>query len=311
MNDFLNSLKADLLDRRLLPILALVGALVVAAITYAALSGGGSASTPESSSTAPAQPAGIAVKEKQPGAAQAVAETTSGARVQRRGLARNPFAPLPGLANVVTVTGSSSSSTSSSSTSGGASKGSGETGGTGSNGESTPPPSKSTTPAKPKTVYDVSLLFGEVQPGTAPGAAQLTPYEHVKLLQAFPSATQPLVVFRGVTKEGKAASFTIVGETILHGSAPCLPSPTQCQEINLKPSQTEQLEYLTAGGQVVTYELRVVGIAAKEGSAKAGSVSDRFSRAGREVLESVGLLSVPGMRVSPTEGVLSFTASAD
>ena len=45
MTDFLNSLKADLLDRRLLPIVALVGVALVGAVAYAVLGGGGSTAT--------------------------------------------------------------------------------------------------------------------------------------------------------------------------------------------------------------------------------------------------------------------------
>ena len=46
MTDFLSSLKADLLDRRLLPLVALVAVGLVAAVAYAVLGGGSSAATP-------------------------------------------------------------------------------------------------------------------------------------------------------------------------------------------------------------------------------------------------------------------------
>ena len=45
----------------------------------------------------------------------------------------------------------------------------------------------------------------------------LTPYENLKLLTPLPSSTQALIVFRGVTAGGKSATFTLVGEAILHG----------------------------------------------------------------------------------------------
>jgi hypothetical protein len=307
MTDFLNSLKADLLDRRLLPILGLVGALLLAALIYAVAGGGSAARAPEGSATTAGQPAGISVRESRASSAQAVAETTSGSPVQRRGIAHDPFNPLPGAGTPASSAAPTTSAPTSGSSSSGASGSSGttETGGS-SKGEAAPSPSKSTTPAKPKTVYEVSVLFGVLPPGTPPAAAQLTPHTNLKQMQAFPSAKQPLVVFRGVTGGGKSASFTIVGEVILQGNVPCLPSPTQCQEINLKPGQTEQFEYLTSEGQVVTYELRIVSIVARQDSAKASSARAHFSMAGREVLESVGLLSVPGMRLSPTAGVLSF-----
>jgi hypothetical protein len=306
MTDFLNSLKADLLDRRLLPLLALAGALLVAAVAYAVLGGGSSTSTPRGAIPRSAPPAGISVSESTPSSAQAVAETTSGAKVQRHGFAHDPFNALPGAVKLVTTATSNTTSTSTT-TSGGSSTGS-ESGGSGSTStgqtQSTPTP-KSTAPAKPKTVYETAVLFGEIPAGTPPTTATLTAYNSLKLMTAFPSAKQPLIVFRGVTPGGKSASFTIVGEVILRGNAACLPSPTQCQEINLKPSQSEQLEYLAPSGQVVTYELRIVSIVSKQASA-ASAARAHVSKAGSKVIESAGLTEVPGLRFSATAGVVTF-----
>src|SRR5204863_378218 len=92
MTEFLNSLKADLLDRRLLPLLALVGALLVAAVAYAVLAGGSSSSRPTGPAPKSAVPAGISVTESNANPAESVAETTSGASVQRHGFAHDPFA---------------------------------------------------------------------------------------------------------------------------------------------------------------------------------------------------------------------------
>ena len=83
MTEFLNSLKADLLDRRLLPLLALAGALLVAAVAYAVLGGGSSSSRPTGLAPKSAVPAGISVTESKANPAESVAETTSGASVQR------------------------------------------------------------------------------------------------------------------------------------------------------------------------------------------------------------------------------------
>ena len=83
--------------------------------------------------------------------------------------------------------------------------------------------------------------------GSPSPSPTLTPYEHLKRQQPLPSSTQPLVVFRGVTAGGKSASFTLVGEAILRGSAACLPNASQCQAIDLKPGQVEELEYVPPG----------------------------------------------------------------
>ncbi len=188
MNEFFASVKADLTDRRLLPAVAVVCALLVAAIAYAVLGGGSSSST---SSLPPVPsvkaPTGIAVT--QAPTQKAVAETTDGASAQTHGVARDPFAPLPGSETTTTPTAgtpasggsSGSSSTASTSTGSGSetSSGSGgsssnETSGSSNGGQSKPK-------AKPKTIYDVTIKFGVLPPGTAPEAATLTEYKKLKL----------------------------------------------------------------------------------------------------------------------------------
>ena len=314
MNDFLNSLKADLLDRRLLPILALVGVGLVAAVAYAVLGGGGSTSpvTPSARGTAARVPAGIAVSEAPVKPDQAVAETTSGSSSQRRGYSHDPFNPLHSAVKAAAASTATSTTKSSSSTttkSGGSSTGGTTPGsGTSSKGEPAPvAPSKPSTPKKPATVYDVSVLFGVVPAGTPPQPAQLTPHQNLKLLTPLPSGEAPLIVFRGVTAGGKSASFTLVGEAILRGDATCLPSAAQCQEIDMKVGQGEQLEYLPPNGQPITYELRVSTIASRKASSAAVSRMLRgTSKVGGALLSRAGLVAMPGLRYSSVVGVLTF-----
>jgi hypothetical protein len=303
MSDFLNSLKADLLDRRLLPILALVGVALAAALAYAVLGGGGSTGETGATSTAPVATgvSGIAVSQSPANPEQPVAETTSGSSQQRGGPTRNPFTPLPGAKT--TTTSASSTKTSSSSTSSSSGSSTKSAGGT------TPATPKPSTPAKPQTVYHVAVLFGVAPAGTPPQSLQLTPYENLKRLAPLPSSKAPLVVFRGVTAGGKSAIFTLVGEVILRGSAACLPSASQCQAIDLKPGQTEELEYLPASGPAITYQLKVVSItSSKATTAKAASVFHAESKAGRELLRHAGLQTLPGLRYSTDSGVLVFVA---
>src|SRR5262249_57639880 len=76
---FLNAVKADLLDRRLLPIVAVVGAGLAAALAYAALGGGGSGgATGKPPLSAPLAPgsAVVPVTPAQPRARPAVGQTT-------------------------------------------------------------------------------------------------------------------------------------------------------------------------------------------------------------------------------------------
>jgi hypothetical protein len=98
-----------------------------------------------------------------------------------------------------------------------------------------------------------------------------------------------------------------VGEAILHGEGACLPSPTQCEAIDLQSGKTEQLEYLSPTGEVLSYELKVVSIT----SEKASSAAVKYalhgeSKAGRELLSHDGLLSMPYLHYSADAGVLVF-----
>jgi hypothetical protein len=313
MTDFLNSLKADLLDRRLLPIVALVLAGLVAAVAYVALGGGSKAAAPAPAPTIARTSTGIAVTPSPARPAQAVAETTSGSSAQSRGRAHDPFNPLPGdvkaAAAASTKSTSSASSTTTSSKSGSSVKGEAKAE---AKGETKPSsPSKPSKPSQPTTVYQVSALFGVVPVPVPPTGAQLTPYESLRLLTTLPSAKQPLIVFRGVTPGGKSALFTVVGEAILHGSATCLPSATQCQAIELKPGQTEQLEYLPPSGTMVAYELRIVSIkSSRASSARVSGIVHSESKAGQELLRRAGLVAIPGLRHSSAVGVLTFAAHA-
>ncbi len=314
MTDFLSSIKADLLDRRIVPLVALVAVALVVAAGYAVLGGGSSTATPSAAVSPGVTRAarGIAVIAATPG--KAVAETTSGTSAQRGGTSRNPFAPLPGTgATKSTVTSKSSTAlagatsaapSSSSSGSGSSTPGSGSHGGTG---PAPTTPSKPAAPAKPQTVYHVAVLFGVVPAEPPAEGVQLTPYENLKLLTPLPSSKQALIVFRGVTAGGKSATFTLVGEAILHGIAACLPSASQCQAIDLQVGQSEKLEYLPPSGQPVTYELKIVSIApSSASSASVKSVLREESRAGREVLRHAGLISIPDLHYSTHPGVLVF-----
>lgn len=316
INQFFSALAADMRDRRFLPFVALVTVALIGGIAYAALAGGSSAAPPASAPVPGRGATGIVATQAKP--ETAVAETTNGAAEQRNGKVHDPFKLLPGAEKTETSTAKSSSTSSSTSSSGGASEagsgkaeaapGKAEAG----SGEAESKPTKPATPSKPKTVYHVAVLFGIVPSGAAPlVTTTLTPFQSLKLFTPLPSAKQPLLVFRGVTAGGKAATFTLVGEAILHGQAACLPNATQCQAIDLQKERYEQLEYLTPTGEVVTYELRVVSISStKASTASFQSFLRSQSKAGRELLRNAQLLDIPLLHSSSQPGVFVFAAQA-
>jgi hypothetical protein len=301
MSEFLSSIKADLLDRRMLPLVAIVAVLLVGAIGFVVFGGSGSSTHAVAASTGSVTVGGLTTSPATH--EQAVAETTNDTAAQHGGNAHNPFTPLPTPKAKTASSASSVSSTASSTpASGSTSSGSSATS------PSEPAPATPATPAKPKTSYHVAVLFGIVPVGETAQTVQLTPYENLKLLTPLPS-NQPLVVYRGVTAGGKSATFTLVGEAILHGNGTCLPSASQCQAVDLQPGQAEQLEYLPPSGQTVTYELRVVTIASfKASAASLGNVLRGESKSGRALLRRNGLLSLPFLRLSSQPGVLVFAA---
>lgn len=278
MNEFLEAIKADLLSRRILPFVVVLGVVLIAAVGYA-FTGGSASSKPTVSASALSAgasgatatgSASVSVAPANP--EQAVSETPGGVRYQSHGPTRDPFTPLP-TPKAATSTSSSESSTSSgASSSGGSSSGSGgssSTGkGSGGNSAPAPAPAKPSKPSKPQNSYTVAVLFGV--PSSTPGQTNtLVPYQSLKLGQALPSKQNARVAFERVTSDGKGAVFKLVSPPILHGTGICLPSASECQTIDLEVDKYELLEYVEADGQSVSYELGVVSITKNSGAASA------------------------------------------
>ncbi len=167
MTDFLNALKTDLSDRRLLPFVALVGVALLAAVAYVIVGGGSSGSSTPTATVAPvtasAPPSKLATV-TQASTEKPAAETTEGTNAQHRGVARDPFVGLP-------VKTSKAAAAATPSTSAGSTPKTGES--TPKTGGSTPAPTKPSTPAKPKTVYRVAVMFGTIPPGHRPAGCDV------------------------------------------------------------------------------------------------------------------------------------------
>ncbi len=290
MTEFLRSIKSDLLSRRMLPFLLVLGVALIAAVGYA-LTGGSPSSAPAVSASVP--PAGTSGAAGATGSAsvsvaptnpeQAVSETPAGVRYQSQGPTRDPFVPLPSPKAATSTSSSKSSTSSGTSSSSGSSSGSGGSSSTGKgNSAPAPAPAKPSKPAKPQNPYTVSVLFGT--PSTTPGQpATPVPYPSLSLGQPLPSKQDVRIVFERVTSTGKGAIFKLVVPPILHGTGICLPSPSECQTVDLEAGKYEVLEYVEANGQSVTYEVGVVSIVKNSGSASTARVkrAARVARAKR------------------------------
>jgi hypothetical protein len=278
MNELLQSLKSDLLDRRMLPILLGLGVLLAGAVGYVVLAGGSSepgtpsaAVAPNPASVAPGPNVAVTQAPENPHAA--VAETTDGARYRHKPGTRDPFTPLPSpkVKSEATTTTPSVTSPSPSSTSPSVEKSSPSSTGTG-GAETTPStPVKPAPKKKPKTVYLVSVQFG-LLPSTTTELAQLTPYSDLKRLQPLPSKDDQRLIFAGARGDGKGAVFELSREAILKGQATCIPTASQCEAIDLEVGQSEELTYLEPDGQSVPYELKVISITKEAPTASAARV---------------------------------------
>ncbi len=312
MTDFLNSVRSDLLSRRLLPFVALLIVALTAAVAYAVM-GGSSGSAPTPSAHVPSAPATsgpgalpVVVAPANPN--QAVSETPGGVRYQSHGPTRDPFVPLPS-APVEKSAGASSSASSSSKSTGSSTGGSSpSTGGSPSGGPSgggqkapAPAPKK---PAKPtQSPYVVAVLFGRVS--TTPGQpTTLTPYESLRLSQPLPSKQDALVSFERVTASGSGAVFKLVVPPIVHGSGICLPSASECEAIDLEVGHAEELEYIDTGGQALVYELKVVSITKRSAAASAARVKHdaKVARAQPKPRAAQAIGAASAMSVSVARG---------
>lgn len=275
MNEFLQSLRSDLLSRRMLPLVALAVLALAVGIGYA-LGGTGSSSTPRPSVAAGGsfrQPAlTVVAASANPNAAES--ETPGGVRYQSGGVTRDPFTPLPEPKSATAKTSGSSSSGSSSaggSSGGSGASGSGGTGGKSSGSEPAPTPPKPSKPSKPNKKafpYDVSILFGRL-PATAGQEVTLPPYQNLQPQRPLPSAGDERIALERVSSNAKSAVFALLAPAILRGQGLCVPSPSECQHLSLEVGHTEELEYIEEDGQSFVYALKTVSVV-KRSSQTAG-----------------------------------------
>jgi hypothetical protein len=302
---FLRNLVSDLVEKRLWPVaLLLVGALV--AVPFV-LGGGGSEADTAATATPPATATATATTIR-------VSEDTNVATIAPTGAKHNPF-KQPKAEKAATADESATTTPSTSEatpTSGDTSS----TGGTTTPSTSTPsttttPPSDSTT--TPKTdentkAIRVDLSFGE------PGSSKQKDHTDIARLSALPSADKPIVIFLGVKKDKKTATFLISSDATATGDGTCKPSATNCQTIEMQEGDSTFLDIdLGAGVRQFRLDVDRIGEVDKETSEKATTARARASVAGRAYLRSAiesGEVSLSGLDFSEKTGTLTSTPKA-
>jgi hypothetical protein len=309
MTEMLESIKSDLLSRRMLPLLVGVAVALVGAAAYAlsASSSGGANPSPVPSVSPPAlSTLNVAVASVNPHAA--LAETPGGKRYQSQGSTRNPFAPLTQPpASKSGTTGPSSTSSGSSST-GSSASGSAGTGGssTGSNpGASTPPPPP-LPKAKPIHVGLTSTQSYSVALSLTTAAGGLDTVDSLKRLSVLPNEQQPSLVYLGVLQGGRDALFVVQPGTVVSGPGTCIPGPTDCEILSLAQEQIESLAVSTGAGasSVALFAVNAIAVDGHASVAVSNRVRHEVSAAGRSLLAASTLPALPLFEYQPALGAV-------
>jgi hypothetical protein len=132
-----------------------------------------------------------------------------------------------------------------------------------------------------------AALFGGFRVDLQFGAAgALVKRYNLARLTPLPSVEKPSFVYLGVLDDGKTALFLNPTEAAVSGDAECLPSPDECQRVQLKAGDKAALASPTIDGQTEEYELSVDAISKVEVSSQAEAAASlkRESPAGRQIL---------------------------
>jgi hypothetical protein len=113
-------------------------------------------------------------------------------------------------------------------------------------------------------------------------------FHDITHLQPLPSKHNALLEPAGVTDNGAGVAFMLLRGPILHGKASCVPNAGDCQAIDVKLHQGEELQYPQEDGSVIYYRLTVTKIERIDG-ASANAAAVRTSAAGRDLIASMRL----------------------
>lgn len=229
---FFQNLWADLVDKRLLPVIAVLIAGLIAVPVV--LGRAKDADTPP-----PAPELASANDVTSPGKVTLDPNGPAPEFTPRSGKRRDPF----GRAKVKVKKAVSVAAGA------GAASG-GKTGGS-------PSPASSgggVTPSKaPKPVTAkrrVSVQFGQ--------AGALKTYANVQKFTPLPSESNPLLIFNGISKDGKSATFQISSDATPSGQGICDPDPENCQTLSLRAGEITYFDVPSGTGGITQYELKVL-----------------------------------------------------
>ncbi len=280
----LRTLVADLVERRLWPVAVV---LVIALVALPAIVLGGA------EEAAPVTP--VPGAQADAGEASAVTLAAGGDNPRADGSQRDPFtqpevkkaAPVtsddgPSPASGASVAGSSGAGSAGSTGGSSPDLGLGDIGvvpvGGSTGGSSTGSGSTGSPKSDDRDSWHVDLRFGK------DGSVQSK--SDVPRLSPLPSTQDPFFVFLGVAADGKTAMFLVSSDAVATGDGTCLPSPENCDRVDMEAGDTEFFDVATPDGKVTQYQLDLVRVSRKRAAnaAVANAARSRESSAGREVL---------------------------
>ena len=260
----------QLVQRRLLPVaILLIAALVAVPLMLA-----------KDPDPVPAPPPPQVDTKSELATTPIVSQATPQDRARRRkvlGKAKNPFA-VAKKADDVTGAGEKDDAAAKTPDTGGAS----DTPSTGSDAPAAGAPAAPvapTTPVEPQpepkhyAPGELTVRFGE-----SDGAHRRS----VKRLVALPSAELPVLIYTGLTDNGKTAVFLVDSGVEAVGDGKCDPTPEQCETIHLRVGDTEFLDVKDALGTVTQqYQIDLLKIhkSSSASAARAGTSRHVASRA--------------------------------
>jgi hypothetical protein len=112
-----------------------------------------------------------------------------------------------------------------------------DTGGGGGSVAPAPDPAEPVAPKKYYSAGTIIVRFGDAESGQSAKGA-------IKKLEPVPSAELPLLVYMGLTKDGKRAKFLVDASVEVDGDGTCRPHPSNCETFELAVGETEFLDVI-------------------------------------------------------------------
>lgn len=238
----------QLVGRRLWPLaLLLVAALVAVPFVLAS----------EPAPVAPPADPVPAMSDDDALAEPVVAKVAAGDRTRRRrvlGARKDPFRPAPvKKAKEPTAKQASTQENAAKTESKGSAPTTASGGGGGTSVPSVPPATEPSLPKPP--AGSVTVRFGDAESDELPSG-------WLTKLRPLPDSDEPLLVFMGLTKDGKKAKFLVDAALTPTGDGTCKPHPSSCETILLSRGETEFFDAIdpATGEPTAQYQLDLVRI---------------------------------------------------